>query len=114
MSDDAVSAAIFNASYALPGVRKDFGRSTDDLLAHLRTAARAIPQLWGDVVAEEEQRKAGQKALAFRGKAAGGPPSSPTVKDSSFGGRCTERFRLHGLGRENFYWTSHGNHPEGQ
>ncbi|GBR64858.1 hypothetical protein AA0483_1571 [Acetobacter syzygii NRIC 0483] len=64
MSDDAVSAAIFNAAYALPGVRKDFGRSTDDLLAHLRTAARAITQLWGDVVAEEGKRKVGQKALA--------------------------------------------------
>ncbi|MFT9087906.1 hypothetical protein [Acetobacter okinawensis] len=63
MSDNAVSVALLHATYALPGVRKEFGRSADDLLAHIRTAARAITQLWGDVVAEEEQRKVGQKAL---------------------------------------------------
>ncbi|WP_264798302.1 hypothetical protein [Acetobacter syzygii] len=64
MSDNAVSVALLHATYALPGIRKDFGRSTDDLLAHLRTAARAITQLWGDVVAEEQRREVGQKALA--------------------------------------------------
>ncbi|MFH7813115.1 MULTISPECIES: hypothetical protein [Acetobacter] len=64
MSDNAVSVALLHATYALPDVRKNFGRSADDLLAHLRTAARAITQLWDDVLVEEQRREAGKKALA--------------------------------------------------
>ncbi|MFH7813130.1 MULTISPECIES: hypothetical protein [Acetobacter] len=64
MSDNAVSVALLHATYALPDVRKNFGRSTDDLLAHLRTAARAITQLYGDVLVEEQRKGVGRKALA--------------------------------------------------
>ncbi|MFT9068600.1 MAG: hypothetical protein ABF420_11225 [Acetobacter syzygii] len=36
----------------------------DNCKRSLQKCARAITQLWGDVVAEEQQRKVGQKALA--------------------------------------------------
>lgn len=63
MSEAEISDAVLFIAQAFPEHRTRYGTTIEKGRARLRTAARAITQLWHDLE-EEERVGEGQKALA--------------------------------------------------
>ncbi len=65
MDSIAIEVALRATLVLEPYIRKGEVCGTLEFTkSKLQTVARAITQLWGDVVAEEQRREVGQKALA--------------------------------------------------